>query len=136
MSVPSVGSGVSKREFGVETHLARPEDALAQRAITSEEDQMATYVVLANFTEQGIRDVKETPKRAEAFKEMAKKHGATIKEMYWTLGRYDIVTIMDVPDEVSATALGLSVGSRGNVRTETLRAFAADEMKTIIGKMS
>jgi uncharacterized protein with GYD domain len=97
---------------------------------------MAIYIVLANFTEQGIRDVKETPKRAEAFKEMAKKYGATVKEMYWTLGQYDVVAILDVPDDVSATALGLSVGSRGNVRTQTLRAFSVDDMKTIIGKMS
>jgi uncharacterized protein with GYD domain len=86
---------------------------------------MAKFVVLAGFTDQGIRNVKETVSRAEAFKEMAKKSGVTVKDMYWTLGQYDVI----------ATALSLSVCSRGNVRSETLRAFSFDEMKTILGKM-
>ena len=96
---------------------------------------MAQFVVLAGFTDQGIRKVKETVSRAEAFKEMAKKSGVTVKDMYWTLGRYDVIAICEAPDDEAATALSLSVCSRGNVRSPTLRAFSFDEMKTILGKM-
>jgi uncharacterized protein with GYD domain len=96
---------------------------------------MATYVLLVSFTDQGIRNVKETTKRAEAFRELAKKHGATVKDLYWTLGQYDVVTILDAPDAATVTALGLSVGALGNVRTQTLPAFSAAEMGTILGKM-
>jgi uncharacterized protein with GYD domain len=95
---------------------------------------MATYIVLGNFTEQGIRNVKDTTKRADALKEMAKKAGATVKELYWTLGQYDVVAIFDAPDEASITALGLSIGLAGNVRTQTLRAFTAAEIGPILRK--
>ena len=96
---------------------------------------MALYIILASFTEQGIRNVKETPKRSEAFKDMAKKYGVTVKDIFWTLGQYDIVAIAEAPDDVSITALGLSTGALGNVRTQTLRAFSAADMKSILGKM-
>ena len=96
---------------------------------------MVAYVVLANFTEQGIRNAKESPKRADAFKEMAKTFGVTVKELVWTQGRYDLVTIVEAPDEPSVMALELTLGALGNVRTETLRAFSAAEMTNIVGKM-
>jgi uncharacterized protein with GYD domain len=96
---------------------------------------MATYVVLANFTDQGIRNAKDSPKRAEAFKETAKKCGATVKDLYWTQGQYDAVTIIEAPDDMTATALALSVGTLGNIRTQTLRAFSAADMTGIIEKM-
>jgi uncharacterized protein with GYD domain len=67
---------------------------------------------------------------------MAKKHGVTVKDIYWTQGRYDIVTITEASDDISATALSLSIGALGNIRTETLRAFSASDMETIIGKMA
>ena len=95
-----------------------------------------TYIVLANFTEQGIRNVKDSPQRADAFKEMAKKTGATVKDVFWTLGQYDAVAIVEAPDDASATALGLSVAKVGNIRTQTLRAFSAADMKNILGKVS
>jgi uncharacterized protein with GYD domain len=97
---------------------------------------MPTYVTLASFTEQGVRNAKDTLKRADAFKEMAKKHGVTVKDIYWTQGRYDIVTVTEASDDISATALSLSIGALGNIRTETLRAFSASDMETIIGKMA
>lgn len=97
---------------------------------------MATYIVLANFTEQGIRNVKDSPNRAQAFKDMAQKAGVTVKDIYWTLGQYDIVAVLDAQDDMAATALGLSVGAMGNVRTQTLRAFTASDMQTILGKMA
>ena len=96
---------------------------------------MATFIVLSSFTEQGIRNVKETINRAEAFKEMAKKCGITVKDMYWTLGAYDVIAICEAPDDEAATALSLSVCSRGNIRSQTLRAFSFDEVKKILGKM-
>ena len=68
---------------------------------------MVTYVVLAKFTDQGAKTAKDSPKRAEAFKQMAKTFGVTVKDIFWTQGRYDIVTVVDAPDELSATALNL-----------------------------
>ena len=85
---------------------------------------MPTYVMLANFTDQGIRNIKDSPKRADAFKNSAKKAGATVKEVFWTLGQYDVVAIVEAPDDVTMTALGLATGKLGNVRTQTLRAFS------------
>jgi len=96
---------------------------------------MITYVVLANFTDQGIRSAKDSPKRADAFKKMAATFGVTVKELFWTQGRYDVVTILDAPDEFSVTALNLSLSALGNVRTESLRAFSAADMTSIVGKM-
>lgn len=96
---------------------------------------MVTYVVLAKFTEQGIRNVKDSPKRADAFKETAKTFGVTVKEIVWTQGRYDIVTFVEASDESSVMSLTLSLGALGNVRSETLRAFSAAEMTKIVGDM-
>ena len=95
---------------------------------------MATYILIGNLTEQGIRNAKESPKRKEALKEMATKLGATVKSVYWTLGQYDIVLTVEAPDDFVAAALGLSLGKQGNVRTHTLRAFDAAEATTLLGK--
>jgi uncharacterized protein with GYD domain len=78
---------------------------------------------------------RDSPKRADAFKNMAKKCGASVKEVFWTLGEYDIVAVVEAPDDISVTALGLSSGALGNVRTQTLRAFTQEDMKSILGKM-
>src|SRR5215472_2356475 len=96
---------------------------------------MVTYVVLAKFTDQGVKNAKDSPKRADAFKRMAKTFGVTVKNIFWTQGRYDIVIIVDAPDEVSATALNLSLSALGNIRTESLRAFSSAEMMKIVAKM-
>jgi uncharacterized protein with GYD domain len=96
---------------------------------------MATYIVLGNFTDQGIRAVKDTTKRAEALRDLAKKVGVTVKEVYWTLGQYDVATIVEAPDEAAVTAFGLSAGALGNVRTQTLRAFSAGEMAQILSRL-
>jgi uncharacterized protein with GYD domain len=96
---------------------------------------MATYCILGSFTEQGVRNAKDSPKRADAFKEMAKKCGATVKDVYWAQGQYDVVTILEAPDDLAVTSLGLSLGALGNIRTQTLRLFSAADMKSIIDKM-
>jgi uncharacterized protein with GYD domain len=97
---------------------------------------MPTYIVLGQFTDQGIRGVKESPKRADAMRAMAKKTGVTVKDVYWTLGQYDVVTVLDAPDDASVTAMLLSTGALGNVRTHCLRAFNAEEMAKVLGKMA
>ena len=96
---------------------------------------MPTYILLGSFTDQGIHNVKDTTKRAEVLRNMGQKFGVTVKEVYWTLGRYDVATILEAPDDAAATALGLSIGALGNVRTETMRAFSAAEMSQVLGRM-
>jgi uncharacterized protein with GYD domain len=96
---------------------------------------MATYIALSSFTDQGIRNVKDTTKRADAVKDAAKKFGANMTQIYWTLGHYDLVAVIEAPDDKSATAFALAIGAAGNVRTETLRAFTKEEMNGILGKM-
>jgi uncharacterized protein with GYD domain len=95
---------------------------------------MAHYIMLGNFTDQGIKSVKETVKRADAFKAMAAKAGVTVHDIYWTLGAFDIVSHAEGSEE-AMTALGLTLGGLGNIRTQTLRAFDAKEMASIIAKM-
>lgn len=96
---------------------------------------MATYVVLVSFTEQGIRNIKQTTERAKALSAAAAKLGIKVKETYWTMGQYDAVLVADAPNDEAITTLALSVGSLGNVRTHTMRAYSADEMNKILAKI-
>lgn len=96
---------------------------------------MATYVVLGQFTDQGIRTVKETPQRASQFAEMARNFGCEVKDVYWTLGEYDIVALVEAADEQGFAAFGFAFGAAGNVRTQTLRAFTRHELAGILNKM-
>lgn len=96
---------------------------------------MATYVVLVNFTEQGIRHIRQTTERAKQLVNAAANLGITIKDIYWTMGAYDAVFTADGPDDDTMTALAVSMGSIGNIRTQTMRAFSADEMKRILDKL-
>ena len=95
---------------------------------------MATYIVLCNFTEQGIRNVKETTNRAEAVKKLAREYNVTMKDIYWTLGEYDLCVTFEAADDTAVTALCLMIGTQGNVRTRMMRAFNADEMRSVLGK--
>ncbi len=97
---------------------------------------MGTYIALCNFTDQGIRNVKDTTKRADAAKEAAKKFGANMTQIYWTLGKYDLVVMIEASDDESATAFALAIASAGNIRMQTLRAFSRDEMNGILDKMA
>ena len=96
---------------------------------------MATYIVLSRFTEQGIRTIKDTTKRADAVREVARKMGIDTKSLYWTTGKYDVVATFEAPDDESMTALSLTIGSQGFVTTQTMRAFSKDEVIGIIGKL-
>lgn len=95
---------------------------------------MATYVILLNWTDQGIRHYKDTSKRAETFGAAAQKLGAKLLHIYWTVGPYDLVAIVEAPDDETATAALLQLGGVGNVRSTTLRAFGQEEMDRIIKK--
>jgi uncharacterized protein with GYD domain len=79
---------------------------------------MPTYIVLGSFTEQGIRSVRDSLKREDAFRKQCEKIGAQVKEVYRTMGRYDLAAIVDAPDDVTMTSLVYSTGALGNIRTE------------------
>lgn len=96
---------------------------------------MVTYIALATFTDQGLRSVKETTQRAEAAREMASRFGVNMKDIYWTQGQYDLVTLCEGESEAAIAAFGLALSSAGNVRFQTLRAFSRDEMNEILAKM-
>jgi uncharacterized protein with GYD domain len=99
------------------------------------EQDMLSYIVLASFTDQGIRTIKDTTKRADAAKEMAGRFGVKMKEIYWTQGQYDLVTLCEGENEAAMTAFGLALSSTGNIRFQTLRAFSRDEMNGILSKL-
>lgn len=97
---------------------------------------MPTYIILANLTDQGIRNIKDSLKREDAFRKLCEKMGAKVKDAYRTLGRYDVAAIVDAPDDVAINALVYSLGALGNVRTETLRAFTRQETDAALAKMA
>jgi uncharacterized protein with GYD domain len=93
---------------------------------------MAKYVVLVNLTEQALRDIKAAPDRTEGAKKLARELGGEMIESYFTMGQYDLVGIMDFPDDAAAAKYALSIGALGNARTTTLKAFTAAEFKEIL----
>lgn len=97
---------------------------------------MAKYAILINWTEQGVKNVKDTVTRYQAAKQMVESKGGTFDAVLWTAGPYDMVAITDVPDEETATAINLQLAAAGNLRTLTMRGFTEDEMTGIISKMS
>ena len=95
---------------------------------------MPTYIALHNFTDEGIRTINQTIQRANGAAELAQRYGASL-QTYWTAGPYDVVYILEAPDDESANAFLLDVGSRGVVRTTTLRAYDREEMLGIIERL-
>jgi uncharacterized protein with GYD domain len=87
------------------------------------------------MTEQGVKEFKASPERAGKFKAAAQKAGVTVKEIYWTMGRYDVVMILEAPDDQTAVSVLLGLASLGNVKTQTMRGFNASEMKEIVSRM-
>ena len=96
---------------------------------------MPTYLVLMNWTDQGIRTAGETVQRRDQADALAERHGARIEQVYWTVGPYDLVCVIEAPDDESATAMLLELGSQGNLRTTTLRAYDREEMSNILGRL-
>jgi uncharacterized protein with GYD domain len=109
--------------------------AISERVGKEEAVYMPHFVLLVNWTDQGIRNVKETIQRVEAADALEQKHGLRLEQIYWTVGPYDIVAIGEAPDDESATAFALELGSAGNVRTTTLRAYDREEMSGIIQRL-
>ena len=97
---------------------------------------MARYVILLNWTEQGVKNVKETVNRAAAAKSVFEKTGARMSDCVWTLGAYDLVISAEAPDDETITAICISLAKLGNVKTTTLRAFNEGEMQKILQKVS
>ncbi|MGN6168823.1 MAG: GYD domain-containing protein [Solirubrobacteraceae bacterium] len=95
---------------------------------------MSTYVVLIDWTQQGVENFRDTVDRYEAARSQFEGMGVRFKDIYWTLGSHDIVSIVDAPDSETLTAALLRLGSQGNLRTTTLRALSAEEMRGVIAK--
>ena len=96
---------------------------------------MPKYVTLLNWTDQGVANVKDSVNRYHAAKELLESKGGSFEAIAWTIGPYDIVAIVDVPDEETGTAFTLQLASSGNLRSVTMRAFDEDEMSRVIGKI-
>lgn len=96
---------------------------------------MPTYILLLRWTEQGVNKIKESPSRLDAFKQALQQAGGSLKGFYMVTGRYDMVAVVEVPDEETVAKLALATGSKGSTRTETLRAFNEDEYRRIISEL-
>jgi uncharacterized protein with GYD domain len=96
---------------------------------------MPTYINLVSWTDQGIRNIKEAPQRIDVFKKTVEAAGAKLTGFYVTMGKYDIVTIVDAPSDEALANITFNTGSKGSVRTETLKAFTEQEFRNILAKM-
>ena len=96
---------------------------------------MATYILLINWTDQGIRSVKESPDRLDAARDLANKAGCELRDFYMTIGAYDIVALLEAPDDEAAARFVLSAAGAGNVRTTTLKAFNEETYRKLLGAL-
>jgi len=119
-------NNIAERNVGA-GRQANPASEILERRRT-----MPTYIGLVKLTDQGIRNVKETTKRAKSFREAAEKAGVKAREILWTMGRYDLVLVVDAPNDETMSRLTLGLGMMGNAKTETLKAFSAQEMDQIL----
>lgn len=97
---------------------------------------MHTFVSLINWTDQGIKNFRNSTERASDFTKLVEAHGGRVRELLWTVGEHDLVTVVEWPDEESAVASLLQVGALGNIRSNTMRAFSAREMDAIVALTS
>jgi len=96
---------------------------------------MPTYITLGRWTQQGIEKVKESPARLDAFKQAVKSAGGEVKAFYMVTGQYDVLTVTEAPNDEVMAKVALATGTRGRIRTETLRAFTEDEYRKIIAAL-
>jgi uncharacterized protein with GYD domain len=96
---------------------------------------MPTFISLLNWTDEGVRSFRDTLERAKAAGELAERMGGKLKDVYWTVGPYDVVSVAEFPDDETGTAFLLALGSQGNIRTTTMRAFNRDEMAQVLSKV-
>jgi uncharacterized protein with GYD domain len=106
------------------------------RVTENEEAEMPNYVVLVNWTEEGVKNVKETMERTDKGTDLAKKHGTEFKQAFWTVGPYDMVAIFESPDDETLSAHLLEICASGYVRTTTMRAYDREEMSGILQRIS
>jgi uncharacterized protein with GYD domain len=97
---------------------------------------MVTYLMLLNWTDHGIKNVKDSPKRLDGVKKLAKDMGGEVKGFYMTLGAHDLVLIVDLPNDEKVASFALKLGSLGNVRSTTLRAYSEDDYRRIISGLN
>ena len=93
---------------------------------------MPHYVMLMNWTDQGVKSFKDSVDRYEAARDALKAKGVNLTDIHWTIGPYDLVCTGEAPDEETVSAALLALGSQGNLRTTTMRGFTADEMRAVI----
>src|ERR687885_1238559 len=110
--------------------------ALSGERGRKEEKLMATYLVLFNWTDQGIRNVRDSVDRYDRATELGEKHGVRIEQIYWTVGPYDIAVVAEAPDDESVSAFLLELSSACNLRTTTLRAYNREEMSSILERLA
>jgi len=96
---------------------------------------MSTYICLSNWTQKGVENIKESPARLDAAREEWGKHGVTIRDVFMTMGQYDLVFVVDAPDEATLAKVMLTQASKGGIRTTTLRAYPESEYRAIIGSL-
>ena len=96
---------------------------------------MPTYINLVSWTDQGIRNIKEAPQRIDAFRKAVEGAGGKLIGFYSTMGKYDIVTIIDIPSDEAYANVALSTGSKGSIRTETMKAFTEDQFRNLVTKV-
>lgn len=96
--------------------------------------KVPTYVSLINWTEQGIKNFRESTKRAEDFTKLVEERGGKVRELVWTVGEYDLVSVVEFPDEESGVAVLLQLGSAGSIRSNTMRGFSASEVEGIVAR--
>ena len=96
---------------------------------------MAAYIILVSWTQDGVKNIKESPDRLAGAKKAFQAFGGEMKEFYLTMGRYDMVVVAEAPDDEALAKIALAIGSGGAVRTETLRAFPEDEYREIVAAL-
>jgi uncharacterized protein with GYD domain len=96
------------------------------------EERMPSYIMLSNWTDQGIRHVKDSPDRLDAARQLCRQHGAEIVAFYMTLGAYDMVIVVDAPNDDAFARLAISIAKGGNIRTATLKAFDEGQYRKIV----
>ena len=98
-------------------------------------DYMGKYVLLLNWTDQGIKNVKDTIKRAESFKSYLERRGGKLTDLFYTFGQYDLVVTAELPSDEVAMSVSLGTGALGNVRVTTLKSFGLDETRRIVDEL-
>jgi len=96
---------------------------------------MATFITLLRYTQQGITSIKQAPGRIDAARKAYRALGAELKAFYLVMGRYDVVALVEAPDDTTAVKAALALGSKGNVSSETLRAFSEEEFRKIVAEV-